>query len=96
MNTEMAAPEREIAMSALMSQGKVRDPAALELGLKGRKYDPVTWAEFINSTTFHGVRFIFEKTHRVRRCVRDSVVISVAITMNFVIVRSPFGASTWW
>lgn len=54
-------------MAGLASQDKWSDPPDLEEGLGRRKYEPLTWAEFINSTTFHGVRFIFEKTHRIRR-----------------------------
>ena len=29
---------------------------------EGRKRKRVTWADFVDSTTFHGVRFVFEKT----------------------------------
>ena len=43
-------------------------------------HDAVTWDEFIQNTTVHGVRYIFDRTHVIRRFVDGSHSKSTLLT----------------
>ena len=38
-----------------------------ELGKEENENDAITWDEFIQNTTIHGVRYIFNDSRRIRR-----------------------------
>ena len=51
-------------------------------------HDAVTWDEFIQNTTVHGVRYIFDKTHVIRRFVNGFHSKSVSLNHYTCFQRS--------
>ncbi len=45
----------------------------------GDVQDAPSWRNFMESTTFHGVRYIFESRKRIRRCLHSQLGVHVSI-----------------
>ena len=63
----------------------------LNQGRRSKKFGPnelLTWDEFTQNTTFHGIRYIFDKTQLKIRRYRKQLFVSLELAAHYPLINS--------